>query len=116
MGTHFRLGQDLLARHQSRHLHRPGRPREIFEDDRLRHDGPRARLLHADGKPLHPPPQATEKRIESIVTNTVESGYIIQLYRISSSRLYWPFSAGTEFLHDKTFWIYHPALRLCRPL
>ena len=43
----------------------------------------------------------------------------IRLYHprdISSSRLYWPFSAGTEFLHNKTLWIYHPVLRLYRPL
>ena len=34
----------------------------------------------------------------------------------SSSRLYWPFSTGTGFLHHKTLRIYHPALRIHRTL
>ena len=39
-----------------------------------------------------------------------------ELQVISSSRLYWPLSAGTEFLHNEILWIDHPALRLYRPL
>ena len=44
-----RLGEDLREIVKSDNFHRPGGPRALLEDHRVRHDGTRAGFRHAYG-------------------------------------------------------------------